>query len=84
MEKDGKEGKDGKPEVQRIHIVSSGGEVNIRRGNGTEYRPITSVVPGSSPFLSAEYNEITVWVCRLDCYKAFFDADKLECTGTKC
>lgn len=33
---------------------------------------------------SAEYNEITVWVCQPDCYKAFFDADTLECTGTKC
>ena len=33
---------------------------------------------------SAEYNQITVWVCRPDCYKAFFDADTLEYTGTKC
>ena len=31
-----------------------------------------------------EYNEIVVWVGRMDVYKAFFDADTLECTGTKC
>ena len=50
-------GKEGKPEVQRIHIVSSGGKVNIRRGNGTEYSPITSVVPGSSlPYIATAVN----------------------------
>ena len=32
----------------------------------------------------AEYNQITVWVGRADVYKAFFDADTLECIGTKC
>nr|DAH06908.1 MAG TPA: hypothetical protein [Caudoviricetes sp.] len=31
-----------------------------------------------------EYNEYTVWVGRTDIYKAFFDADTLECVGTKC
>ena len=32
----------------------------------------------------AEYNEYIVWVGKPDIYKAFFDADTLECTGTKC
>ena len=67
--KDGKEGKDGqedtegkdgedeKPENKSIHIVSSGGKVNIRRGNGTEYSPITSVVPGATlPYIATAVN----------------------------
>lgn len=29
-------------------------------------------------------NEIIVWVGRIDVYKAWFNADTLECTGTKC
>ena len=33
---------------------------------------------------NAEYNEYIVWVGKPDIYKAFFDADTLECTGTKC
>lgn len=32
----------------------------------------------------AEYNEYIVWVGKPDIYKAFFNADTLECTGTKC
>lgn len=32
----------------------------------------------------ATYNEYVVWVGRPDIYKAFFDADTLECKGTKC
>lgn len=32
----------------------------------------------------ATYNEYVVWVGRADIYKAFFDADTLECKGTKC
>lgn len=31
-----------------------------------------------------EYNEIVVWVGRTDVYKAWFNADTLECLGTKC
>ena len=33
---------------------------------------------------NAEYNEYIVWVGKPDIYKAFFDADTLECIGTKC
>ena len=33
---------------------------------------------------NAEYNEYIVWVGKPDIYKAFFDADTLSCTGTKC
>ena len=33
---------------------------------------------------SEEYNQITVWVDEPGVYKAFFDADTLECVGTKC
>lgn len=32
----------------------------------------------------ATYNEYVVWVGGPDIYKAFFDADTLECKGTKC
>lgn len=32
----------------------------------------------------AEYNEYVVWVGRADVYKAWFNADTLECMGTKC
>ena len=32
----------------------------------------------------AEYNEYIVWVGKPDIYKAFFDADTLNCIGTKC
>lgn len=31
-----------------------------------------------------EDNIIMVWVGRSDIYKAWFDADTLECRGTKC
>lgn len=31
-----------------------------------------------------EYNEIVVYVGRPDIYKAWFDADTLQCKGTKC
>lgn len=31
-----------------------------------------------------EFNQIIVFVGRYDVYKAFFDFDTLECTGTKC
>lgn len=40
--------------------------------------------PVSAMEYSSEYNQITVWVGRTDVYKAFFDADTLECVGTKC
>lgn len=32
----------------------------------------------------SEYNQYTVWVGRADIYKAFFNADTLQCVGTKC
>ena len=32
----------------------------------------------------SEYNEIVVYVGRMDVYKAGFDADTLECKWTKC
>jgi hypothetical protein len=31
-----------------------------------------------------ENNEIIVWIGKADCYKAWFDADTLQCIGTKC
>ena len=40
-----------------VHITSSGGRVNIRRGNGTEYSVITSVVPGTIlPYVAKAVN----------------------------
>lgn len=33
---------------------------------------------------NADFNEYVVWVGREDVYKAYFNADTLECTGTKC
>ena len=46
-----------KTAVQSVHIVSSGGKVNIRRGNGTEYSGITSVVPGATlPYIATAVN----------------------------
>lgn len=46
-----------KTAVQSVHIVSSGGKVNIRRGNGTEYSVITSVVPGATlPYIATAVN----------------------------
>ncbi|MDD4445160.1 MAG: hypothetical protein PHC36_05065 [Eubacteriales bacterium] len=32
----------------------------------------------------AESNLYTVYVGRMDVYKAFFNADTLQCVGTKC
>jgi len=35
------------PAVQMVEIVSKGGNVNIRSGNGTEYSRVSSVKPGT-------------------------------------
>ena len=33
---------------QRVMIVSEGGKVNIRTGNGTQYARLSSVAPGTT------------------------------------
>lgn len=33
---------------------------------------------------NADLHEYVVWVGRADVYKAYFNADTLECTATKC
>lgn len=46
-----------KPSVQMVQIVSKGGNVNIRTGNGTEYGRLTSVRPGKSyPYVATAVN----------------------------
>ncbi len=45
------------PEQIMVEIFSSGGNVNIRTGNGTQYSRITSVVPGTLlPFIATAVN----------------------------
>ncbi len=41
------EGAPMQPAAQRVEIVSKGGNVNIRSGNGTEYSRVSSVKPGT-------------------------------------
>ena len=48
---------DDTPPAKRVVIVSSGGRVNIRVGNGTEYSRITAVEPSASfPYIATATN----------------------------